>query len=284
MRGAPRYLWRRSASEEWLRENEARLRELAGNALAIIERPGRKRMLLEVAGENRAKAEKLTREFAGRTATLPARWIDGFLKASRGKPLPIGKRLVIETAERKVERPRRTLPGCARTLIIPAGAAFGTGEHATTAMSLRLLERVTRHLAGGWRMLDAGSGSGILALAARCFGAQDVVAIDNDPVAISTARENARRNRIRGVKFMLGDVRRACAGRFDVIAANLHSELLQELLCAFRRCLRGDGRLLMSGVLRPQEAQLRRALRRNGFRVLEVRRRGKWIALLCSGR
>ncbi len=147
-------------------------------------------------------------------------------------------------------------------LIIPAGAAFGTGEHATTAMSLRLLERVTRGRPAGWRMLDAGTGSGILALAARRFGAGEVVAVDNDPRAIKTARANARSNHIRGLEFVVGDVRKQVRGKFDLIAANLYSELLAAVLPRFRRGLREDGRLILSGVLRRQERGIARGLAR----------------------
>src|SRR5207244_8027136 len=106
--------------------------------------------------------------------------------------------------------PRRDKPSALRTahttaqrkktplLVIPASAAFGTGEHATTAMSLRLLERVTRKWKDGWSLGDLGTGSGILALAAKRFGAGRVVGIDIDPTAISMAESNARLNKVRG--------------------------------------------------------------------------------------
>jgi ribosomal protein L11 methyltransferase len=130
-------------------------------------------------------------------------------------------------------------------------------------------------------MLDAGTGSGILALAARRFGAGRVLAIDNDRTAISTARENARVNGIAQLKFTVGDVQKEIAGRFDIIAANLYSELLESVLAKFRACLAREGRLILSGVMRQQERKLARALKENRFVVLEARRRGKWVAMLC---
>lgn len=132
-------------------------------------------------------------------------------------------------------------------------------------------------------MLDAGTGSGILALAAKCFDAAQVVAIDNDPTAISTARSNAKANGIRGVKFVVGDVGQNVDGRFEVIAANLYSELLVALFPQFRVSLSARGHLILSGVLRRQEPEVVRALRANRFRIDEARRCGKWIALRCSG-
>jgi ribosomal protein L11 methyltransferase len=131
-------------------------------------------------------------------------------------------------------------------------------------------------------MLDAGTGSGILALAGRCFGAGEVIAIDNDALAISVAKQNARANKIRGVTFIAGDAAAPLPGKFDVIAANLYSELLVALLPNWRRRLATDGRLILSGVLRRQEREVSDALTANGFATLEVRRRGKWIALLAA--
>ena len=189
-------------------------------------------------------------------------------------PLQIGQRLIVTSDA--------AAAGSPATLVIPAGAAFGTGGHATTAMSLRMLERITRGWQPGWPMLDAGCGSGILALAAHRFGAGKVVAIDNDPIAVATAEENARSNGIHDIRFLVRDVRKPIGGRSDIITANLFSELLISVLPALRKALLPGGALILSGVLRSQEPELIKALRRSGFRAEEVRRRGKWIALRCS--
>lgn len=222
------------------------------------------------------------RAFGGKCEPLSHDWLWRLLRAKDVKPIRVGARLLITNAEGASASQccSQNFRG-SHILSIPAGAGFGTGEHVTTAMSLRLLERVTRPLAHGWRMLDAGTGSGILALAGRCFGAQSVVAIDHDPLAISTARQNARINRIRGVRFVLGDLKRSIGGRVEVVTANVYSDLLAQLLPRFAKCLSADGRLILSGVLRDQEAGLVRSLSRSGFSVEETRRRGKWIALLA---
>lgn len=263
------FLWQKLATQEWLEQNQSEL-ELFN--LAVIERPGRKRLALEVTTGDREIAKRLTTAFGGKTRKLPATYLASYLRPKSARPIRIGNRLTIAST------------GSARRdcLVIPAGAAFGTGEHATTAMSLRFLEREARRLTSGWRMLDAGTGSGILALAASRFGAGKIVAIDNDPLAISTAKENTRRNRISDVDFVCGDVMKKIRGRFEVITANLFSELLVSLLPKFRTALALDGVLLLSGVMRNQELPLRRALKANSFGVCETRRRGKWIALLAQ--
>jgi ribosomal protein L11 methyltransferase len=153
-------------------------------------------------------------------------------------------------------------------------------------MSLRLLEQVTRGWKPGWSMVDLGTGSGILALAAKCFGAKHVVAIDVDPIAIATATENARLNKIDNLDFQLADVRRwnvparlalSEVERVDIVTANLFSKLLIEVLPKVKR----SRWLILSGALRGQEKELIRALQRNKVDIAQVRRRGKWIAILA---
>jgi len=146
-------------------------------------------------------------------------------------------------------------------------------------MSLRLLERLTREWKNSWSLADLGTGSGILALAAERFGAGRVVGIDIDPKAIFVAKANARLNKIDNVDFKLGDLRKwkSRAGR-DIVAANLYSQLLIEILPK----LRHGHWLILSGVLRMQENKLFHALRRNKIEIVKVNRRGKWIAVLAK--
>jgi ribosomal protein L11 methyltransferase len=145
-------------------------------------------------------------------------------------------------------------------------------------MSLRFLEQLTRRWNPGWSLVDLGTGSGILALAAKRLGAGRVIGIDNDPAAISMAKSNARLNKIRGTTFQLGDVHRwNPAQKSDVVTANLYSDLLIEILPK----LRGVGWLVLSGILRRQQDELVGALQRNHLDVIDMKRRGKWMAFLA---
>jgi ribosomal protein L11 methyltransferase len=280
------FVWRKRASAVWLAANEARLCEIGGHRLAIISRPDRKSAIAEIAGSSRRNLEKIRSRFGGTIEKLPADWLARFSKAAAIEPIRIGKRLIIYRSVTTKNKSRNET----KSLLIPAGRAFGTGEHATTAMSLRLLERCTRFWgaqAASLRspepertLLDLGTGSGILALTAARFGAKRVITIDDDPVAIATARENARRNKLNNIDFRVADVRRwPFPARIEIITANLFSELLIEILPK----LKGARRLILSGILRDQEAQLVRALKRNGIVIVEMRRRGKWIAILARG-
>jgi ribosomal protein L11 methyltransferase len=249
-----------------------------GSSLAIIGRPGTERVTLEISCATGPAAHKLMREFGGRVEKLRPGWLQDSAKQTLGKPLRIGSRLIILSAPAQ-----RTTT--AQTIVIPAEAAFGTGHHATTAMCLRLLERITRKFEPGWRMLDAGTGSGILALAGSCFGAGQVLAIDNDPLACATAKRNARVNSARHIEFSTADIfQQRLSGKFAIITANLLSEIVIKALPAWSRHLAPGGHLILSGVLRSQEAAVVRALRRHSFILLEIRRRGKWIALLGTPR
>ena len=146
-------------------------------------------------------------------------------------------------------------------------------------MSLRFLEQLTRRWNPGWSLVDLGTGSGILALAAKCLGAGRVIGIDNDPAAISMAKSNARLNKIRGATFQFGDVHRwNPAQKTDVITANLYSDLLIEILPK----LRGGGWLILSGILRNQKHEFVRALQRNHLDIVNMKRRGKWMAFLAQ--
>jgi ribosomal protein L11 methyltransferase len=129
-----------------------------------------------------------------------------------------------------------------------------------------------------WALLDLGTGSGILALGAARFGAKRVIAIDHDPIAIAAARANARRNKIDNIDFRVADLRRwKFPRKIDIITANLFSELLIEILPRLK-CAQW---LILSGILREQEAGLVRALKGIGIAIVETRRRGKWIAIVC---
>jgi ribosomal protein L11 methyltransferase len=272
--------WRKLAKLRWLSAHENILQARARGRLVIISRPGRKRLQLEIACTSRKDSRKLIEEFGGHTEKWPRDWLKRFADPRKSKPLKIGKRLLISnvggTLASLLSRDKNR-----SHILIPASAAFGTGEHATTAMSLRLLERLTRHWKDGWSLADLGTGSGILALAAKRLGAGRVTGIDIDARAISIAKANARLNKIDKVDFRLGDLRRWKPGtRWDVVAANLYSELLTEILPNLKR----SNWLILSGVLRREEDKLLRVLQRNNMAIVKVKRRGKWIAALANRR
>jgi ribosomal protein L11 methyltransferase len=270
-------LWRKQASSKWLATNEPKLEQFAGRDLAIIARPGRVRSLVQVICHHRGEAVQLLRHFGGSTQPWPRNWLKLAQARHAHPPIRVSRRLEV------VSEPARDPKLSDRLqLIIPAAGAFGTGQHATTAMSLRLLEEATRKIPPGWRLLDAGTGTGILALAARRLDAGEVLGLDIDPRAVAHARQNARLNHIARAKFVAADILRwKPTGRYEVVTANLFSELLVAALPLFHRALQPKGCLIVSGILREQAASVLRGFSRGHLHLEKQRRRGKWIALLA---
>ena len=275
------HIWRKTVTPAWLRNHRDLLLNQFGQSLAIVERPDRKRASIEISCRAAKQAETLLRGFGGTVVKLPPNWLQQFNKHSISAPLRIGSRLLVLRSKRPANTP--SSQSGVRSIVIPAEAAFGTGEHATTAMCLRFLERITRSFVPDWRMLDAGTGSGILAIAGSCFGASQVIAIDSDPIACRTAKRNAYANGIRNVQVFACDVLgKNLSGRYDVITANIFSEVIIEALPRWARQTTAGGYLILSGILRSQEKEVLRALEGSDFRTLQIHRRGKWVALLAE--
>jgi ribosomal protein L11 methyltransferase len=168
-------------------------------------------------------------------------------------------------------------PGEAVAIVIEPGMAFGTGDHPTTALCLAALDRELS-LRPGAAVLDVGTGSGVLAIAAMKLGAARVVGSDIDPRALSIARENAEQNGVPGLELTLRPLERiACA--FDVVVANLFPGVLCQLAPRLRARLAPRGVLLASGILGPQVAEVLAAFERERLRLLERRDSGEWALL-----
>ena len=166
--------------------------------------------------------------------------------------------------------------------------AFGTGDHATTAMCLRLLLEVARRrVTHPWDILDLGTGSGILALAGKAFGARKVLGLDDDPHAVRTARQNARLNQLasRSVRFEQADllVRALPTGQtWSVVTANLFSELLIRLLPrTIAPAVAPGGDLILSGVLAAQADGVVASVQTAGLSLAATKIRGRWRAFHC---
>jgi ribosomal protein L11 methyltransferase len=166
-------------------------------------------------------------------------------------------------------------PGAAEVVLDP-GMAFGTGTHATTALCLAAIDEFLARRPGG-SVLDVGTGSGLLAIAARKLGAGRVAANDNDPVALAVAAENAARNRAE--LELTGDPPAAIPGRFDLVVANILANVLVELAPDLAGRTAPGGEVVLAGVLVPQEAEVSEAFEAQGLVPLPGGRRGEWSLL-----
>ena len=162
-------------------------------------------------------------------------------------------------------------------LVIDPGQAFGTGHHETTVACLRALDEIAL---AGRRVLDLGTGTAVLAIAAARRGAQ-VVAVDVDPLATDAARANARRNGV-AIEVRSGGVEAVDGERFDVVVANLDSATLVRLAPSLAAALPAGGELIASGVGNPRAAEVAAALRAVGLATSAVA--GEEWALLRARR
>lgn len=232
-----------------------------------------KKARLQVFGQTEKCCRQLVAFHGGRLVKISAAaW---FKASSKPIVLPFPPWLCV-ISDGKVPFRWRKLP----RLLIPAGMAFGSGDHATTGMCLRQI--LKRSKGDARRFLDLGTGSGILALAAAMQG-HEVVAIDFDPESIRTARDNQRMNPISGkIRWTRADVKtwEAAAKPFDLISANLFSDLLQEVLPKMKRWLKPGGEMVLSGVLKTQLGDVLRTIRKLDLKVLQVLKKGKWVCLV----
>jgi ribosomal protein L11 methyltransferase len=173
-------------------------------------------------------------------------------------------------------------PPNAVALRIEAGAAFGTGHHGTTVACLLAFDQLLKGRRFA-RVLDVGTGTGLLAIAAARTGSRIARGTDIDPVSVRIAGENARLNHARA-RFVQADglARRAVAeaGPYDLVFANILARPLIRLAAPIARALRPGGWVILSGLLRVQEREVRAAYRAQGF-IFECRlRRDAWATLV----
>jgi ribosomal protein L11 methyltransferase len=164
--------------------------------------------------------------------------------------------------------------------VIP-GAGFGTGHHPSTALALSLLQSQVIKNAAPARILDLGTGSGILAIAAAKLFNAEIVAIDNDPSAIRNAKDNLSLNKITTVELLESDASQL-KGAFNLILANMYAELLEILRPRIEQAITADGFCIFAGILEHLSQDLISLYERNGWRVIEKVQSAEWVALLLQ--
>ena len=188
------------------------------------------------------------------------------------KPFRIGTHLVVKpTWEAYQPSPEDLI------IELDPGMAFGTGTHETTNMCMQLLEK---HLKSDMRVMDVGTGSGILAIAAARLGAREVLAIDIDPAAVKVARENIVLNHVEDrVRAVEGDLCKSEAMPCDLAVANIVADAIRMLAAPLTRHLAKGGLLICSGIIREREQDVLDAALAAGYVVADRLEKGEWVAL-----
>ncbi len=189
------------------------------------------------------------------------------------KPFKAGKNLVVkptwETYEAQVGD---------RIIEIDPGMAFGSGTHETTGMCLELLEET---LTGGETVIDVGTGSGILAIGAAMLGAKDILAIDIDPTAVKVAQENIEHN---GLADRITAIEGNLLDKTDMTCDLCVANIIADVICFFAKPLTKHivpgGKFICSGIIKEREQDVVNALNEAQYEIIEIRRKGEWVAIL----
>jgi ribosomal protein L11 methyltransferase len=266
-------------------EEEASALALGEGGCGATTRPGpRGTIRLEAWFESEEAArEAIARLLAAPWGSAPTRGPEvvrdeGWLAASLAPRPAIEAGAFLVTDERS---PAGGAAGRRHVLRLPPGRAFGTGEHATTKLCLELLDPA---LAAGARVLDLGTGSGILAIAAALAGARQVLALDGDPRVVGVARENAELNGLSGGIAIAAGSWQALAqdARIDGVLANVHRSALVKGARALAAHLPAGGWLIASGFAADDRQRVAEAYAARGLVETEGRVEQGWCALLLE--
>ncbi len=168
------------------------------------------------------------------------------------------------------------MPEVEHELIITPKMSFGTGHHATTYMMLQAMRTLDLR---GKRVLDFGTGTGVLAILAERLGAGSIVAIDNDDWSIENASENVEANACNHIQVLKRDQIADVAGTFDVILANINKHVIVSQLEALTQHLAEDGVIVLSGLLQDDLEEIEKEAVKNNLSVSGRMTKGSWICL-----
>ncbi|EEU21458.1 50S ribosomal protein L11 methyltransferase [Lactobacillus mulieris] len=166
-----------------------------------------------------------------------------------------------------------------KVITLDPGLAFGTGGHTTTQLVMMALERSMTKPA---KVLDVGTGSGILAIAASKLGAESVLATDISDEAVTAANENIALNKLNNIKVIKANLLKNINGKFDLILANILAEILFDLIPELNDHLAPNGKIIFSGIDYLQAEKVKQSLAENGFSVKTTMQEGRWVCLLIE--
>lgn len=196
------------------------------------------------------------------------------------QPLRVGRRWIVVPAQLDLAVEPPLLP-----IRIDAGSAFGTGQHPTTQLCLMAIER---HLTPGAAVLDLGTGTGILAIAAAKMKAGQVLAVDSDAEAVQVARQNTARNNVAGiVRVEAGSLPEVRSGQWqrtpvDLVVANILAHIIVSFFeQGLAQAVAPGGLLIVSGILHSQTPDIRARLSWHGMELIAQERLAEWSCLIA---
>lgn len=193
------------------------------------------------------------------------------------KPVRISKRLVVKPSWEPLFD-----AGDSLVIELDPGMAFGTGTHPSTILALRALEET---IDGGERVIDVGCGSGILSIAAVKLGAQDVLALDIDEVAVKATAENAMLNGVSSqVNVQQNDCLNGITLSADIVVANILAEVIVTFVPDAARLISSGGTFIASGIIKEKETLVKQTLTEAPFFIVDTLYQDDWVAILAKRR
>lgn len=187
--------------------------------------------------------------------------------------MDIGQRLAIVPGWEEYDTDRTVIT-------MDPGMAFGTGTHETTSLCLETLDELVQ---GGERMLDIGTGSGILAIAALKLGAKEAEGVDIDPMCVRTAGENAQRNGVaERLTVLVGDLSDKASGVYDIITANIVAAAILSLAPAVPSLMAPGAKFIASGIIDERRDEVLDGLKAAGLRPVQVKEKRGWVCIICE--
>jgi len=198
------------------------------------------------------------------------------------KPLIIGKKIVVKpTWETYEQKPGQVV------IEIDPGQAFGTGKHPSTALCLEIIELILSKSSRKksdpvTSVLDVGTGSGILGIAAALLGARRVLGLDIDPQALEVAEENLRRNGVEGIMSVSSTPLHRLDEIYDLVIANLTAPVINQMAASLSSCVSPKGWLVLSGILNEQMEEVVKSFQARYFNMIESWSSEEWLAILLK--
>ena len=158
------------------------------------------------------------------------------------------------------------------------GSAFGTGTHETTSTCAVILDDVIK---GGEKVLDLGTGSGILAIICKKLGAGEIDAVDIDKLAVDVAVDNCEINGCPDIQCYVGELKNVRSSDYDIIVANIIADVIASIACDIPSKLAPGGKFICSGIINTKKEMVEKALADSGFKILRVEEKNDWMAYEC---
>ena len=192
------------------------------------------------------------------------------------KPIPLGKVTIVPAWEEYEAKDGEVI------IKMDPGMAFGTGTHETTRLVMKIMQD---EIHGGERVLDVGTGSGILSICASKLGAKSCNAYDIDPVAVKIAKENAEADGCDNITVGVSDLLRGVdttGGKYDFCVANIVADIIIRMMPDISDYLTDDAPLILSGIISMRADEVIESVKANGFKVVREERENDWLALMVK--